>query len=45
VDALRGATINGRFVNEETQITISQPSFEKVPDSVFSKTFLEQVNK
>jgi outer membrane lipoprotein-sorting protein len=45
VDALRGATISGRFVNEETQITISQPSFEKVPDSVFSKTFLEQVNK
>jgi outer membrane lipoprotein-sorting protein len=45
VDALRGATINGAFVNEETQITISKPSFEKVPDSVFSKTFLEQVNR
>jgi outer membrane lipoprotein-sorting protein len=45
VDALRGATINGRFVNEETQITITKPSFEKVPDSVFSKTFLEQVNR
>jgi outer membrane lipoprotein-sorting protein len=45
VDALRGATINGRFVHEETQITITKPSFEKVPDSVFSKTFLEQVNR
>jgi outer membrane lipoprotein-sorting protein len=45
VDALRGATINGKFVNEETQITISKPSFEKMPDSVFSKTFLEQVNR
>jgi outer membrane lipoprotein-sorting protein len=45
VDALRGATINGKFVNEETQITITKPSFEKMPDSVFSKTFLEQVNR
>jgi outer membrane lipoprotein-sorting protein len=45
VDALRGAIINGRFVNEETQITITKPSFEKMPDSVFSKTFLEQVNR
>jgi outer membrane lipoprotein-sorting protein len=45
VDALRGATINGTFIHEETQITISKPSFEKMPDSVFSKTFLEQVNK
>ena len=45
VDALRGATLNGAFVHEETQITISKPSFDKVPDSVFSKNFLEQVNK
>jgi hypothetical protein len=45
VDALRGAVINGEFVNEKTQITISKPSFEKVPDSVYSKTFLETVNR
>jgi outer membrane lipoprotein-sorting protein len=44
VDALRGAAINGVFVNERTQITISQPSFKKIPDSTFSKTFLETVN-
>jgi outer membrane lipoprotein-sorting protein len=44
VDALRGATINGKFVNEKTQITIANPSFEKVADSIFSKTFLETVN-
>jgi outer membrane lipoprotein-sorting protein len=45
VDALRGAMINGQFVNERTQITIGPPSFEKVADSVFSKTFLETVNQ
>jgi hypothetical protein len=45
VDELRGATINGSMVNEKTQITIARPSFEKQADSVFSKTFLESVNK
>jgi len=45
VDALRGAVINGAFVNEKTQISISRPSFSKVADSVFSKTFLETVNR
>ena len=45
VDALRGATINGSFVNEKTQITITKPSFNKLADSVFSKTFLETVNR
>jgi outer membrane lipoprotein-sorting protein len=45
VDALQGARINGKFVNEKTQITISRPSFGKVADSVFSKTFLESVNQ
>ena len=45
VDTLRGATINGRFVNEKTQITITKPSFGKVADSTFSKTFLESVNR
>jgi len=45
VDALRGATINGTFMNEKTQISISKPSFAKVADSVFSKAFLEAVNQ
>jgi outer membrane lipoprotein-sorting protein len=45
VDALQGAVINGRFENEKTQITIAKPSFNKVADSVFSKTFLETVNR
>jgi outer membrane lipoprotein-sorting protein len=45
VDALRGSSINGTFVNERTQITIAKPSFKKIADSVFSKTFLETVNR
>ena len=45
VDALRGATINGVFVNEKTQFTISRPSFERQANSVFSKTFLETVSR
>jgi len=45
VDALRGAYINGRFVNERTQVTIARPSFSALADSVFSKTFLETVSR
>jgi outer membrane lipoprotein-sorting protein len=45
IDALRGARINGRFENEKTQITIARPSFTKLADAVFSKNFLETVNR
>jgi len=45
VETLKGTFINGTFVNEKTQITINRPSFGKVADSVFSKTFLETVNQ
>jgi len=45
VDALRGVVINGKFVNEKTQIVIDKPSLKKVSDSTFSKTFLETVNQ
>jgi outer membrane lipoprotein-sorting protein len=41
-DALRGAKINGKFINERTQITITKVSFKKLADSVFNKTFLEK---
>jgi outer membrane lipoprotein-sorting protein len=44
-EALRGAVIDGTFVHERTQITINKPSFARVPDSTYSKTFLESVNK
>ncbi|MDR2658692.1 MAG: outer membrane lipoprotein-sorting protein [Spirochaetaceae bacterium] len=42
VDALRGAMVNGVFVNEKTQITITKPSFAPVSNAVFSKTYLEK---
>lgn len=45
IDNLSGANINGKFVNEKTQITISKASFKDLPDTVFSKTFLERINK
>ena len=45
VDALAGAEIDGRFVNERTQVTISKVSFESLANSVFSKTFLENVSQ
>ena len=45
IETLKGAVINGTFVNERTQITINRPSFGRVADSVFSKTFLETVNQ
>ena len=42
VDALRGATVNGVFINEKTQISISKPSFSPVAGAIFSKTYLEK---
>jgi outer membrane lipoprotein-sorting protein len=44
-ETLKGAVINGNFVHERTQITINRPSFAQVPDSTYSKTFLESVNR
>jgi outer membrane lipoprotein-sorting protein len=44
-EALRGAMVAGKFVNERTQITITKPTFGGLPDSVFNKTFLETVNR
>lgn len=41
VDALRGARVKGKFRHEKTQITITKPSLSPLPDSVFSKAFLE----
>lgn len=45
IDELKGSMIDGEFIHEKTHITIRKPSFEDVPDSVFSKTFLENVNR
>jgi outer membrane lipoprotein-sorting protein len=45
VDHLEGAVVAGKFQNEKTQITIENPSLTDLPDSVFSKSFLERVSK
>ena len=45
VDELRGAVINGGFVKERTLVSIARPSFDRVADSVFSKSYLETVNR
>ena len=44
-DELRGAVINGVFRKERTQINITRPSFGRLADSVFSRAFLESVNR
>jgi outer membrane lipoprotein-sorting protein len=45
VDALRGATIDGKFVHERTQITIKNATFGKIDNAYFSKNFLENVQR
>lgn len=45
IDMLEGAEIDGDFVNERTIISIHKPSFEPIPDSVFSKAFLERMSR
>ncbi|MDR3324509.1 MAG: outer membrane lipoprotein-sorting protein [Spirochaetaceae bacterium] len=45
VDAQRGATMNGQFVHEKTQITIQNPSFRALDNAIFSKQFLENAQR
>jgi outer membrane lipoprotein-sorting protein len=41
IDQLLGAKVDGKFVHEKTQITISKISLKQLPDTVFTKKFLE----
>lgn len=45
IDALRGRTINGTFQNERTIISVARPSFDDVPDLVFTQAYLERVSR
>jgi outer membrane lipoprotein-sorting protein len=45
VEELLGAVINNVFIKEKTLVSIGMPKFDKVADSVYSKTFLENVNQ
>jgi len=42
-DELRGREIDGQFRNQRTMIEVARPSFQEVPDMVFTRTFLERV--
>lgn len=43
-DNLRGKKISGKVQYEETQITITNVVFEKAPDSVYTKPYLEMMS-
>lgn len=43
-DNLRGKKIGDKVQYEKTQITIKNPSFEKVSDSVYTKPYLEMMS-
>lgn len=45
VDELKGKTINGVFYHERTQITMSKPSLDPLPDMVFTQAYLERMGR
>lgn len=45
IDMLEGAEVDGEFRNERTIVTVSRPSFDPVPDSVFTRAFLERMSR
>ncbi len=45
VDNLRGQKINGKMQYEQTQVTISNVSFAKQKDSVYTKKYVEMMSK
>lgn len=45
VDNLRGQKINGKMQYEQTQVTISNVSFAKQKDSVYTKNYVEMMSK
>lgn len=44
IDNLRGSKINGKVQYEKTQVTISNVTFQKQKDVVYSKQFLENMS-
>ncbi|HOT60376.1 MAG TPA: outer membrane lipoprotein-sorting protein, partial [Spirochaetales bacterium] len=45
LDHLKSKNVQGKVEYEKTTITITQPSLEKLPDYVYSKEYLEKINK
>ncbi|MCF7929384.1 MAG: outer membrane lipoprotein-sorting protein [Spirochaetales bacterium] len=44
-DELRGRTIDGQFKHERTLIKVEKPSFQELPDMVFTRAYIERVSK
>lgn len=42
-DELRGREIDGTFRHQRTLIEVTKPSFQSIPDMVFTRAFLERV--
>jgi hypothetical protein len=45
VDHLKSKLIQGKLEYERTTVTISKPSLKKLPDSTYSKEYLERVSQ
>jgi len=45
MDQLKGRVIDGKYIGDRTQITISKPSLAKLPDNLFTKAYLEKVSR
>jgi hypothetical protein len=45
LDYFKSRIINGKTEYERTMISISRPSVEQLPDSLFTKEYLERVNQ
>ena len=44
-DELRGREVDGEMRQERTIISVDKPSFRDVPDSVFTRSYLERVSR
>lgn len=45
VDDLKGKIIDGKFVGNRTQITITKPSLAPLPNNLFTKEYVEKISQ
>jgi outer membrane lipoprotein-sorting protein len=43
-DELRGREVSGQFKNYRTLISVAKPSFQELPDMVFTRAYIERVS-
>ncbi|GMO16876.1 MAG: outer membrane lipoprotein-sorting protein [Spirochaetaceae bacterium] len=44
-DKLRGQTVAGKFVSEQTIISVREPRFDKLRDTIFTKAYLSSISR